>query len=85
MAEVFGDTGVGVQRGKAMLSVIEITCLLFLPALGLGPALCHPPAPPNALSKFSLQSRVGGDRTSPRGVNSRVVIQRDETVLSGVS
>lgn len=52
-------------------SVSPATYLPSLPALGLG----QPASPPGA----------EGDRTSLRGVNNRVIIQQDETELSGIS
>lgn len=58
-----------------------------LPSLRLGQAECHQPAPPlpKAAGCSLSGARVEGDRTSPRSVDHKVIIQGDETELSGVS
>lgn len=46
---------------------------------------CQHPHLPTSLAGFISRVGVEGDRTSPRGVDNRVIIQRDETELPGVS
>lgn len=55
---------------------------------GFSRPCCCPPGcliPLAPLASFICEAGVEGDRTSPRGANNRVIIQWDETELSGAS
>lgn len=71
VAEASEDAGLGDREDRR-----------FLPPLLLPARLPHPLAP---LASFICEAGVEGDRTSPRGANNRVIIQWDETELSGAS
>lgn len=91
------DTGVGAQGeelssdfyGRCGPGGVSFSCHLppSLPSLRLGQAESHQPAPPlpKAARCFISGARAEGDRTSPRSVDNKVIIQGDETELSGVS
>lgn len=53
------------------------------PHCSLPGRLTHSLSPPWQVASAKLGFE--GDRTSPRGANNRVIIQRDETELSGAS